>query len=105
MSRSCECPKCGADVSDTYEGEDYSCGITAGWFCGACDLGIGDDGHYEPMEGDVPIMTAKEFRGGRPLGTPLSELSSQPGDPRNPDDPRHAGYERFKRIARSYGYD
>ena len=105
MSRECECPKCGTDVSDSYEQEDYSCGITAGWFCDACDLPIGDDGRYEPMEGDVPIMTAKEFRGDRPLGTPISELAGQPGDPRNPDDPRHAGYAEFKRIARSYGHD
>jgi hypothetical protein len=57
----------------------------------------------DPMEGDVPIMSAREFRGDRPLGTPISELSGQPGDPRNPDDPRHAGYAEFKRIAKSYG--
>lgn len=30
------------------------------------------------------------------IGTPLSELSGQPGKP---------GYERFKAIARSWGYD
>lgn len=105
MSRSCECPKCGTDISESYESDDWECGISAGWFCDACDLPVGDDGHYEPIEGDVPIMTAKEFRGDAPLGTPLSELSGQPGDPRNPDDPRHAGYEKFKRIAKSYGYD
>lgn len=105
MSRSCECPKCGTDISESYQSDDWECGISAGWFCDACDLGVGDDGGYEPMEDDVPIMTAKEFRGDAPLGTPLSELSGQPGDPRNPNDPRHAGYEKFKRIAKSYGYD
>lgn len=31
-----------------------------------------------------------------PRGTPLSELSGQPG---------HAGYEKFKAIARSWGYE
>ncbi|MFA6180464.1 MAG: hypothetical protein WC696_12700 [Candidatus Methylopumilus sp.] len=100
------CPKCDADVSETYEPDDSSVGVCGGWYCDACDLGIGE-GDYprEPMEGDVLIISAKEFRGDRPLGTPLSDLSGQPGDPRNPDDPRHAGYERFKRIARSYGYD
>ncbi len=34
--------------------------------------------------------------GPRPLGTPISELSGRPGRP---------GYERFKEIARSWGYD
>lgn len=36
--------------------------------------------------------------GPRKLGTPLSELSGNPND--NP-----AGYEKFKRIAKSWGYD
>lgn len=34
--------------------------------------------------------------GPRRLGTPLSELSGRPG---------HAGFERFKDIARSWGYE
>ena len=33
------CPKCGVDISDTYEPDDYSCGIVGGWYCEACDLG------------------------------------------------------------------
>ena len=105
MSRSCKCPKCGGDISETWQDAEWDVGLDAGWFCDACNLGIVDDGHYEPIEGDVPITTAKEFRGDAPLGTPLSELSGQPGDPRHPNDPRHAGYEKFKRIARSWGYD
>lgn len=37
------------------------------------------------------------FPGGRPqLGTPISELSGRPG---------HRGYEQFRRIAESWGYD
>lgn len=37
------------------------------------------------------------FPDGKPgLGTPISELSGRPG---------HRGYEEFKRIARSWGYD
>lgn len=100
------CPKCDADIGDTYEPEDWSCGISAGWYCGACDLGIGEHEYpREPMEGDVGIMSAREFRGDKPLGTPLSELSGRPGDPSNPSDPRHAGYAEFCRIARSYGHD
>ncbi len=100
------CPKCDADISDTFEGADPSVGISAGWYCDACDLAIGEHEYpREPMEGDVPIMSAREFRGDRPLGTPISKLSSQPGDPKNLDDPRHAGYAEFRRIARSWGYD
>lgn len=34
--------------------------------------------------------------GPRKLGTPISQLSGQPGKP---------GYEKFKRIARSWGYE
>lgn len=100
------CPKCDIDISDSHEEDDWSCGIAGGWYCDACDLAIGDhEVQREPMEGDVGIMSAREFRGDRPLGTPISELSGQPGDPRNPDDPRHAGYAEFCRIARSYGHD
>lgn len=99
------CPKCDADISESYEPDDFSIGIVSGWYCDACDLAIGegevDCGHDD----DVPLMTAKEFRGDRPLGTPISELSEQPGDPKNPDDPRHARYTEFKRIAKSWGYD
>lgn len=100
------CPKCDADISDTYEPDDWSCGVVGGWYCSDCDLAIAEhEVAREPLEGDVPIMTAKEFRGDGPLGTPLSELSGQPGDPNNPNDPRHAGFAEFKRIARSWGYD
>lgn len=99
------CPKCDADISDTYEPDDPSVGIVGGWYCDSCDLAVGEDYEREPMEGDVPIMTAKEFRGDRPLGAPLSAISTQPGDPNDLGDPRHAGYAEWKRIARSYGYD
>ena len=37
------CPKCDADISESYEPDDWSVGISAGWFCDACDLGVGDD--------------------------------------------------------------
>jgi hypothetical protein len=99
MARNCECPKCGADISDSWQEAEHDVGISAGWFCDACDHGVADDGGYEPIEGDVGLMTAKEFRGDRPLGTPISELR---GRPEFPGDPR---YEEFKRIAKSYGYD
>lgn len=44
MARSCECPKCGADISDTYEPADPSVGIMGvGWWCEACDKFVDDD--------------------------------------------------------------
>lgn len=100
------CQKCKADISDTYEPADWSVGVNGGWYCNACDLALAEwEVEREPMEGDVDIMSAKEFRGERQLGTPISELSGQPGDKNNPSDPRHAGYSEFCRIARSWGYD
>jgi hypothetical protein len=105
MSPSMSCPKCAADISESYEPDDWSVGISAGWFCDACDLAIGDDGHYEPTEGDVPVVAAKEFRGDKPLGTPISELSGQPGPKDDIGHPDHARYAEFCRIARSWGYD
>jgi hypothetical protein len=71
------CPKCDADIGDSYEPDDRSGGICGGWYCDACDLAIGEhEVPREPMAGDVETMSAREFRGDRPLGTPLSELSS-----------------------------
>jgi hypothetical protein len=100
------CPKCDADIRDSYEPDDWSCGIVGGWYCDACDLAVGEhEVQREPLEGDVPIMTAREFRGDRQFGTPLSEISTQPGDPNNLSDPRHAGYAEWCRISRSYGHD
>lgn len=100
------CPKCDADITDSFQEAEPDIGVGGGWYCDACDLGVGEhEVEREHFDDDVPIMTAKEARGDRPLGTPISQLSGQPGDPRNPDDPRHAGYAEFKRIAKSWGYD
>lgn len=39
-----ECPKCGTDVSDSYQGSDPSVGIMCGgWYCSDCDLSIPDE--------------------------------------------------------------
>jgi len=44
MARIVECPKCGADVSHTYEGCDPSVGImSGGWYCEKCDLAIPEE--------------------------------------------------------------
>lgn len=94
MARDCVCPKCGAEIGDSYEPDDWSVGIVGGYYCDACDLAVSDEG-YEPMEGDVAIGPAPRDPE-KPLGTPLSELSGRPG---------HPGYAEFCRIAKSYGYD
>lgn len=100
------CPKCDADIRDSYEPDDHSVGICGGWYCDACDLAIGEhEVHREPMEDDVPIMSAREFRGDRPFGTPLSEISTKPGPKDDVGHPDHARYEEWKRICRSYGHD
>jgi hypothetical protein len=88
------CPKCAQDISDSFEPDDPSVGIVGGWYCDACDLGIAElECPREPLPDDVPISLPK--REG-PIGTPISELSGRPG---------HPGYEKFKAIARSWGYD
>ena len=98
------CPKCDTDISESYEPDDWSVGIHAGWYCDACDLAVGDDGHHEPMEDDVVIgPTPREP--GQKLGIPISELSGQPGPKDDIGHPDHVRYENFKRIARSWGYD
>jgi len=100
------CPKCDADISESYEPDDWSVGITGGWYCDACDLAVGEhDVRRDPQPDDVSIMTAREFLGDRPLGTPISELSGQPGPKDDIGHPDHARYAEFKRIAKSWGYD
>lgn len=101
------CPKCDADISDTYEPGDPSVGISGGWYCDACDLGVGEyEVDREPMEGDVPIAPASTFRHpGERLGTPISELSARPGPKDDIGHPDHARYAEFCRIARSWGHE
>lgn len=44
MPRTTNCPKCGADITDTYEPYDPSVGIMmGGWFCDTCDEGVPDE--------------------------------------------------------------
>lgn len=90
------CPKCDADVTDSYEPADYDCGINPGWYCDACDLGIGEhEIPREHLEDDVPIFgTPRDPT--KPIGTPISEISGRPGEP---------GYAEFVRIAKSWGFD
>jgi hypothetical protein len=39
-----ECPKCGADISESYTSYDPDVGImSSGWWCEACDEHVLDD--------------------------------------------------------------
>ena len=89
------CLKCDADISDSYEPDDFSVGIVGGWYCDGCDIGVAEhEVKREPLDGDVQIDPVHQIRGS--LGTPLSKISGRPG---------HKGYEEFCRIAQSWGYE
>lgn len=48
------CPKCDADITDTYQEEEADTNVGEGWYCDACDLAIAGWEHpREPLEGDV----------------------------------------------------
>jgi hypothetical protein len=54
--RSKECPKCGEDISDSYQGPEPDVGIMGGWYCDKCDLAIADEDGPEPHDDDVQIF-------------------------------------------------
>jgi hypothetical protein len=89
------CPKCDADISDSYQDDEPDVGVIGGWYCDACDVGYGeselgdDDDH-----GGLPPAPPREAS--LPIGTKLSDLSGRPG---------HPGYEAWVRLCKSYGYD
>lgn len=97
------CPKCDADIGDSYEPDDWSVGIVGGYYCDACDLAVGED-DYEPREDDVSIG-APPRDPDRKIGTPISDLSGRPGPKDDIGHPDHARYDNFCRIARSWGYE
>ena len=37
-----DCPKCDADITETYKPDDPSVGVTGGWYCDTCDLGVAE---------------------------------------------------------------
>jgi hypothetical protein len=99
------CPRCDADIGDSYEPDDPSVGICGGWYCDACDLAISEwEIDREPLEGDVEIPPMPRRPDGK-LGTPISELSGQPGPADDIGHPDHARYAEFCRIARSWGFE
>lgn len=95
------CPKCHADISDSYEPDDWSVGINAGWFCEACDLAVGDDGRREPMEGDVEIPRAPKADG--KYGIPTDMLQGRVPAPDDFDG--QVKFDNWKRLCRSWGFE
>lgn len=93
------CPKCDVDISESYEPADHSVGIMGGgWYCDTCDLAVSEEDYHEPMDGDIgPIsFIDPDRKPGDPIGTPLSEISTQPGT---------SGYAEWVRISKSWGHD
>jgi hypothetical protein len=46
-----ECPKCGEDVSHTYQEYDPDVGImSGGWYCEACELPIDEEAEQDYNE-------------------------------------------------------
>jgi len=44
MPRIVECPKCGQDISDSYQGYDPDVGIMgSGWWCEKCDIHVEEE--------------------------------------------------------------
>lgn len=52
-----DCPKCKADISDSYQGAEPDVGIMGGgWYCDACDLAVLDEDGSESHDDDVSIL-------------------------------------------------
>jgi hypothetical protein len=78
------------DNERTNDKRRFTCGLGP-------DLPAGDvyffQGESQADRADCPGCNPA---GPRPLGTPISQISGRPG---------HSGFEEFKRIAQSWGYD
>ena len=55
MGERMNCPKCDADISDTWQPAEHDVGIlTGGWYCDDCDLAVREHDHpREPVKDDV----------------------------------------------------
>lgn len=57
MSRTFECPKCGIDISDSFQEAEPDVGImAAGWFCDECNEGFTDEDGPEHHDDDVQVF-------------------------------------------------
>ncbi len=59
MPERMNCPKCGVDISDTWQPDEPDVGIIGGWYCDVCDLApAAHEYPREPMEDDVDIFAS-----------------------------------------------
>lgn len=57
MARTFECPKCGEDISESYQEAEPDVGImSAGWYCDRCEACYTDEDGPEWHEDDVPLF-------------------------------------------------
>lgn len=49
--RSRYCPKCDADISDSYQADEPDVGIVGGWYCEACDEPVANEDDQDDWEG------------------------------------------------------
>lgn len=67
MARIAECPKCGVDISDSYQSAEPDVGIMgSGWYCDACNLAVEDVDGPEPHDDDVLLFGTR----GNPANAP-----------------------------------
>lgn len=52
MPRTFECPKCGEDITDSYEPYDPDCGVMqSSYYCSKCDEAfVKDEGDYDDYD-------------------------------------------------------
>jgi hypothetical protein len=50
FARFVECPQCGADISDSYQEDDFDVGIVGGYYCEKCSLGVPEEHDDEEMK-------------------------------------------------------
>ena len=71
------CPKCDADVSESYQEYDPDVGImSGGYYCDACDLPI--DEEYEFHDDDVPLFGTNNVKDGLVLNNGCCPHCSTP---------------------------
>ena len=46
-----ECPKCGEDISESYQHAEPDVGLNGGWFCDKCN-----EGYADTDDGDDPDL-------------------------------------------------
>lgn len=90
------CPKCDADITDSWQDDEPDVGIVGGWYCEACDTGYGEHELGDVGHDDDVIVAPPARDPSQPIGIPISQLSGRPG---------HAGYDAWLRLCKSWGHE